>query len=77
MDEDKALERYRQRYETWRHLDGLRYRTIEFVVIGIGLLSGLAGNGTIRITSMVAIVIGLLLLSQWKLRFQLQVQRLI
>ena len=26
---EEALERYRQRYETWRHLDRLRYLIVE------------------------------------------------
>ena len=36
-----ATERYKERYATWRHLDGLRYRTLQILV------SALAGTLTI------------------------------
>lgn len=33
---EESLELYRQRYETWRHLDRLRYSTIQITVGGAG-----------------------------------------
>ena len=33
---DNSAERYQQRYETWRHLDGLRYKTLQIVVTATG-----------------------------------------
>lgn len=36
---DRALEIYRQRYETWRHLDELRWKKIQFIIaIGSGAM---------------------------------------
>jgi hypothetical protein len=33
--EERALERYRQRYETWRHLDRVRYQIIQFAIAAL------------------------------------------
>lgn len=38
MDEF-AIERYRQRYETWRHLDKIRYQTVQ---LAIGIAGAIA-----------------------------------
>jgi hypothetical protein len=38
---EEALERYRQRYETWRHLDRLRYVIVQVAVGGIAGLGAL------------------------------------
>ena len=35
MEEEK-LERYRQRYETWRHLDKIRYQIIQASIALLG-----------------------------------------
>lgn len=66
MNED-ARERYGQRYETWRHLDGLRYQTIQMTIGIFGVVAAILQIKSTFPSSLLLFVMGGIMLSQWKL----------
>ncbi len=66
MDEN-ARERYGQRYETWRHLDGLRYQTIQVSLGVFGLAAAFLQADIAVPHSWLMMVTSVIILAQWKL----------
>lgn len=65
MDEN-ALECYRQRYETWRHLDGLRYRTIQMGIGAFGAVVAADGIADAKPLPWVWLALSVFLFLQWQ-----------
>ena len=65
--DDHATERYGQRYETWRHLDSLRYQTIQTAVGIFGVVAAILQVNGGTPSAWLWIVLGAVMLIQWKM----------
>ena len=63
---EPALERYRQRYETWRHLDGLRYRSLQMVVGAFGIVVATYDIAGVQPVLWVWLALSMFIFFQWR-----------
>ena len=62
MSSAEDLEIYRQRYETFRHLDKLRWQMLQISIAAASIILAFGLNGTSRLEWWVLLVVGILLI---------------